>query len=216
MPRIALIHATPLSLPPVDEAFERLWPDAQRMHLLDDSLSRDRQRDGELTPAMVERFIRLARYARDTGAHGILFTCSAFGPAIDAAARDVAIPALKPNEALFAQALGRGSRLGLMVTFEPSLESLAGELRGMAAERGAALELRTVFVPEAMHDLAQGRAGEHHRKVAAAAATLADCDAVLLGQFSMSAARPLVQAAVACPVLTTPECAVRELKARLS
>ncbi|HWH72808.1 MAG TPA: aspartate/glutamate racemase family protein, partial [Methylibium sp.] len=183
-PRIALIHATALSMPPIDAAFERLWPQAQRMHLLDDSLSRDRARDGGLTPAMVSRFIDLASYAKRTGAEAILFTCSAFGPAIEAAAQAVAIPTLKPNEALFAQALERGRCLGLVVTFEPSLDSLAQELREMAARRGAAIELRTVFVPEAMQELALGRPDDHHRRIAEAAGAFGDCDAVLLGQFS--------------------------------
>lgn len=41
-PRIALIHTTPLALEPVRAAFERHWPAARRMNLLDDSLSADR------------------------------------------------------------------------------------------------------------------------------------------------------------------------------
>lgn len=214
--RIALIHATPLSMPPIDEAFERLWPQASRMHLLDDSLSRDRQREGELTARMVQRFVDLARYAKQTGADGILFTCSAFGPAIEAAAGAVGIPTLKPNEAMFEQALRAGPRIGLAVTFEPSLASLARELRDMAAARNIPLDLRTVFVPEAMQDLAQGRAGDHDRKIADAAAGLSACDAVLLGQFSMAAALPAVQARLQCPVLTSPACAVQALKDRLA
>lgn len=214
--RIALIHATALSMPPIDAAFDRLWPQASRMHLLDDSLSRDRQRDGALTPAMVQRFVDLAGYAHRTGADAILFTCSAFGPAIDAAAKSVAIPVLKPNEAMFEQALQAGRRIGLAVTFGPSLDSLSDEFRALAAARGASPDLRTLLVPEAMQDLAEGRAGDHHRKIAAACATFADCDAVMLGQFSMAAARADVAAVLRCPVLTSPDCAVQALKQRLA
>lgn len=218
--RIALIHATAVSMPPIDEAFDRLWPDAQRMHLLDGSLSLDRQRDGELTAAMVGRFVALATYAKGTGADAILFTCSAFGPAIEAAGAAVGIPTLKPNEAMFAQALNRKPnagplKIGLVVTFEPSLESLAGELRDLARVKGLEVNLRTVYVPEAMHDLAQGRAADHHRKIAEAASALADCDAVMLGQFSMATAQPLVQARLPCPVLTSPSCAVEAMKQAL-
>src|SRR6478735_10192287 len=83
-PRIALIHATPLAVAPIQSAFERLWPQARRMNLLDDSLSLDRAAAGSLTPAMTQRFVDLARYAQGTGCSGILFTCSAFGPAIEA------------------------------------------------------------------------------------------------------------------------------------
>ena len=81
MIRIALIHALAHSIPPINAAFERDWPQALRMNLLDDSLSADLAREGKgLDAAMHERFQRLAQYAVDTGAQGILFTCSAFGP----------------------------------------------------------------------------------------------------------------------------------------
>ena len=95
-PRIALIHALSHSVEPINAAFARDWPEAQRMNLLDDSLSADLAREGRgLDERMHERFARLAQYAVDTGAQGILFTCSAFSPCIEAVARTHAgIPVL--------------------------------------------------------------------------------------------------------------------------
>ncbi|MGE0226483.1 MAG: arylsulfatase, partial [Acetobacteraceae bacterium] len=69
--RIALIHALKHSIVPVEEAFQRLWPEARTVNLLDDSLSADLARDGRLTDAMTQRFLTLARYARGCGADGI-------------------------------------------------------------------------------------------------------------------------------------------------
>lgn len=219
-PRIALIHATALAVEPVRAAFERHWPQARRMNLLDDSLSVDRADAGRLTDAMVQRFVDLASYAQRTGCGGILFTCSAFGPAIEAAGHATGLPTLKPNEAMFEQALAvrpRGAtlQLGLLATFEASIASMAQELEAMARERGVAIRLRATFVPEAMDDLAAGRSADHHRKIAAAAGGLADCDAVMLAQFSMAAAAPEVQAQLPCPVLSSPDCAVLALQQRM-
>jgi hypothetical protein len=219
-PRIALIHATPLAVEPIRLAFERLWPQARRMNLLDDSLSVDRAEAGRLTDAMVERFVTLARYAQGTGASGILFTCSAFGPAIEVAARATGLPTLKPNQAMFDEALalarpGRALKLGLVATFQASIPSMADELQQLADARGIPLDLRSAFVPEAMDDLAAGRAADHHRKIAQGTAALADCDAVMLAQFSMAAAAPEVQAQLRCPVLSSPDCAVRSLMQRM-
>lgn len=216
-PRIALIHATPLAVAPINAAFARHWPQAQRMNLLDDSLSADRAEAGVLTDAMVQRFADLALYAQRTGCGGILFTCSAFGPAIEAAGRATGLPTLKPNEAMFDQALararpGRALKLGLVATFEASLPSMSAELQQLARERGIALDLRTAFVPEAMDDLAQGRPAEHHHKIAAKACELSNCNAVMLAQFSMAAAAPDVQAQLPCPVLSSPDCAVLALR----
>ena len=223
--RIALIHATALAMKPIDEAFMRLWPQARRMNLLDDSLSIDRARDGRLTEAMVQRFLDLALYARGAGCGGILFTCSAFGPAIEAAARASGVPTLKPNEAMFAQALGiaraaagqgRPARLGLLATFAASIDSMGEELEAMAASEGVAIELVSVFVAEAMDGLAQGRADDHHRRVAQAARQLGGCDVVMLAQFSMAAALPAVAAEIPCPVLSSPDCAVLALQQRMT
>lgn len=220
-PRIALIHATRLSMDPIDAALDRHWPQVRRMHLLDESLSEDRERDGELTDEMVDRFIHLAGYAKDNGADAILFTCSAFGPAIEAAARAVEIPTLKPNEAMFEEGLRqahgerRPVKLALVATFRPSLVSMSEEIEAMAQARDIALELRTFHVPGAMNDLAQGRVDEHHRKIAQVAAQAKDCDAVMLAQFSMAAAAPLVQAGLSAPVLTSPGCAVFALRQRM-
>ena len=126
-PRIALIHALKHSPPPIEAAFAAAWPQAQLMNLLDDSLSADLARDGALTPAMTQRFVQLGRYAAATGADAILFTCSAFGPCIEAVARDQKIPVLKPNEAMIEEATAAGGTVGLMATFAPTLASMPAE-----------------------------------------------------------------------------------------
>src|SRR5580658_3167672 len=111
--RIALIHALKHSIAPVESAFAKLWPAADLMNLVDDSLSADVARDGRITEAMTQRFLTLGRYAAGTGADAILFTCSAFGPCIEAVAREHApMPVLKPNEAMIEQAIGQGRKIG--------------------------------------------------------------------------------------------------------
>src|ERR1700720_2101440 len=126
--RIALIHALKHSIVPIETSFARLWPQASLMNLLDDSLSADLARDGRLTDAMTGRFLSLGRYAAGTGADAILFTCSAFGPCIEAVARERApMPVLKPNEAMIEQAAAQGRRIGLLATFAPTLASMPAE-----------------------------------------------------------------------------------------
>ena len=56
--RIALVHALKHSIVPIESSFAELWPEARLMNLLDDSLSADLARDGRLTDAMTERFLR--------------------------------------------------------------------------------------------------------------------------------------------------------------
>lgn len=215
MPRICLIHAVKVAISPVEAAFARLWPDATLMNLLDDSLSADRARDGTLTEAMTARFHMLAEYARGTGADGILFTCSAFGPAIESVARTLTIPVLKPNEAMFAEAFAAGARLGLLASFEPSIAPMREEFAAMAAARGSGATLVTACAPDAMPALNRGDGATHDRLLAEAAMSLKDCDAIMLAQFSTARAREAVAAATGRPVLTSPDSAVRAMRAAL-
>jgi Asp/Glu/hydantoin racemase len=212
MPRIALIHAVAVAMPPVHEAFRQLWPEAECVDILDTSLSRDRERDGELTKTMIGRFLLLAKYAEDNGAAGILFTCSAFGEAIEEAAAKAGIPVLKPNEAMFEAALATGKRLGMLATFQPSVAGMEEEFRAIAGQAKSRATLDSFCVPGAMKALQAGDGAEHDQLVAIAAPRFAERDAVLLAHFSTSRAAAAVQAAVRCPVLTAPGAAVTKLK----
>ena len=214
--RIALIHAVTVAIAPVEAAFRELWPEAECVNILDDSLSVDRERDGALTPAMTGRILALGAYARSTGAAGILFTCSAFGEAIETAAAGAPIPVLKPNEAMFDAALGAGRRIGMLATFEPSVASMEEEFRQAAAAQRASATIETYCVPGAMAALRAGDAATHNRLVAEAAPRFGDCDAVLLAHFSTSRAAAAASAALGRPVLTSPGSAVAKLKSLLT
>jgi aspartate/glutamate racemase len=205
--RIALIHAVRVAMQPVEDAFQRHWPQVERANLLDDSLSPDRERSAALTPEMSARIAALAQYALGTGASAILYTCSAFGEAIDGVKRASHVPVLKPNEAMFDQALRSGARIGMLATFPPSVAS-------MEAEFGR--PLTTICVPEAMAALRSGDGATHDRLLAQAAPRLGDCAAIMLAHFSTARARDAVSSAVRCPVLTAPDSAVLRLKSLVS
>jgi Asp/Glu/hydantoin racemase len=217
-PRIALIHATRLSMEPVTAAFNAGWPEARLMNVLDDTLTADLARAGRVDAVMMERFEALAKYVVETDADAILFTCSAFAPAIDRVAASRSIPVLKPNQAMFSEALDRalaGERtVGLVTTFAPASVSMREELLQEASRRGIELRLEETCVPEAMDALDKGDVARHDELICAAAVGMRPCDALMLGQFSMARAEPVVQAGVASPVLTSPRSAVIALRKR--
>ena len=208
--RIALIHALKHSIVPIEASFARLWPDPSLMNLVDDSLSADVARDGRLTSAMTDRFLILGRYAVSTGADAILFTCSAFGPCIEAVAREHApVPVLKPNQAMIEQAAARGRRIGLLSTFAPTLQS-------MPSEFPSTLQVVPKLAEGALAALDRGDRVEHDRLVAQASRDLRDCDLIALAQYSMAPAAALVAEASGRPVVTTPDSAVAKLKQLLA
>ncbi|HEX6705712.1 MAG TPA: aspartate/glutamate racemase family protein [Albitalea sp.] len=207
--RIGLIHALAHSVAPINEALARDWPEAQRMNLLDDSLSADLAAAGALDAPMHARFSRLARYAIDAGCDALLFTCSAFGPCIDAVKREHPDrPVLKPNEAMIDEATASGLRVGLVASFAPTL-------RSMPAEFPVAVEGE--WAEGALAALDAGHPELHDERIAEAALRLKARGAQLiaLAQFSMARAAGRVRERSGLPVLTTVDSAVRALRKRL-
>lgn len=218
MTRIAIIHALEESVIPARAALARNWPDAFAFDLLDTALAIDlADAGGKLDGGMMERFSTLARYAaasegRGGRVCGMLFTCSAFGPAIERVKAEIRVPVLRPNESAFREALRRGNRIALVVTFAPSGKSLETELRQMAEAAGQRVSIETLFVEHALEALKEGDAQGHDRLVAAAASKLGPQDAVILGQFSLArAADPVRAMGWGDRVITTPDAAIKEL-----
>ena len=208
--RIALIHALRHSPPPIEKAFKEMWPEPTLMNLLDMSLSADLAAEGKLTPKMTERFLTLSRYAVGTGAEAILFTCSAFGPCIEAVAAEFApMPVLKPNEAMIEEATAHHTRIGL-------LSSFPGTLASMPAEFPAHVQLTPMLAEGALAALDAGDVAEHDRLVVEAAKRFGpEVEAIALAQFSLAHCADAVAEATGKPVFTTPGSAVRKLKAML-
>jgi hypothetical protein len=208
--RITLIHALKHSIAPIEASFARLRPDARLMNLLDDSLSADLARDGQLTDALTGRFLSLGRYATSTGADAILFTCSAFGLCIDAVAREQApMPGLKPNEAMIDQAAARGRKIGLLSAFVPTLAS-------MSSEFPRSIEILPKLATGALEALNRGDRAEHDRLVAESSQELRGFDLIALAQYSMAPAAVLVAEVSGLLVLTTPDSSVLKLKELLA
>jgi Asp/Glu/hydantoin racemase len=208
--RIVLFHATPVAMDPVKAAMAALWPEAESVNLLDESLTLDR--GPELSEELIERFVDLGRYAQRSGADGILITCSAFGPAIDRMQDELSLPILRPNEAMFREAIAAGDRIGMLATFAPAVGTMEEEFRQFAAEAGSSATLDTFVVPDAIDLLRTGDEDAHSRLVAEAAPRFAGHDAIMLAHFSTSRAAASVRAVVDVPVLAAPEAAVTRMK----
>lgn len=211
-PRIALIHATAVAVDPITSAFAEFWPDAETVNILEDSLSVDRAKSANLSSEMMGRISALGHYALNIGCDGVLFTCSAFGPAIEEFAKQSAAPVLKPNEAMFEAALATGNRTGMIYTFEASRDSMEQEFRAAAQRLNPQATITSTMASGAMDALRGGDDSTHNALVAEAVDELGDVDAIILAQFSTSRAADTVRARTDVPVLTSPDAAVQKMK----
>ena len=213
--RIVLIHAVTIAIDPIQDAFAERWPEAEVVNILDDSLGKDRAKEADLSSEMADRIQALADYALRLQGKGVLFTCSAFGSAIDRAASTAPIPVLKPNEAMYRQALEIGGRIGMLGSFEPAMAGMEAEFHEMAAEFQRPSDLAIHCIPEAKTALTAGDAETHNRLIAEGVAALRDADVIMLAHFSTARALEDVKKCTNKPVLTSPISAVERLRNKL-
>ncbi|MBD9569855.1 aspartate/glutamate racemase family protein [Ensifer adhaerens] len=211
-PRITLVHATPIAMEPIKFAFATAWPDANLVNLLEDSLSPDRAASADITEVLTARIEALTQYARQIGSAAVLFTCSAFGRAIEQAAATVDIPVLKPNEAMFEAAIRKGGRTAMLYTFPPARDGMEAEFLEEAERIDPTATMESFLVHGAIEAVRAGDVETHNRLVAEAAAGLRGFDSIVLAHFSTARAVPEVRAVTDIPVLSSPDAAIDKLK----
>ena len=207
--RIGLVHATPLAVEPALVAFRELWPEAQPVNLVDESLQSDAANTNYDGPSFTERILMLAEYQVANGAEALLFTCSAFSDAIKAAGRALDVPVLRPDEAAIERALGLGQPVRVLCTFAPTLrvvQKLVAEFR-----EDSALPVAFELVEGALEAIHGGNGTRHDTLIAEAAARSSE-PVLVLGQYSMARAAGLVKKTAGRPAITGPGHAVRMLR----
>ena len=214
-PNIVLLSVHKDAMEAAVRAFESDWPEARISNLMDDGLFAWVRSTGGVVPEMYDVFRTLARYMVGRGADGILYTCSAFRECIDACITEFDVPQLKPNDAMIEQALDAGSRIAVVATVGPTIQSISAEFAEMAAARGQKIELVPYVVEGAFDALAGGDAAKHDALVAARARAIKGCDVMVLAQFTLSRAVPAVAAVSNIPIFNSPGAAVAKMRAML-
>lgn len=213
--RVFLVHPNAAALAPMADAARRLWPEAAVFNVLEEALYAELDAFGTITAHLVERLTLLFRYCAAARADGIIFTGSTFGPAVEAARRQIAVPVLKSDEAMTEDAVRRGGRIAVLGTARRSLAVIAGNLEAEAGRTGRAVTIARHFVPEAQAALQGGDRARHDRLVAAAAAGVRDCEVLVIGQMSMVPAAAKMAQVAGRRILTAPEAAIVKLRSLL-
>jgi hypothetical protein len=204
MAEVGLIHATPLAIPPVRDAFARLWPEARLINLLDEGLLAVLEADGSIGPRATDHMLRVVGLVRDSGVGVIQLTCSAYSPLVPTLRQVAPVPVLAIDDVLVEAAVERGRRIGLIST-----QPLTARALQAAADRaGREIELESIVYREAFEALGRGDGAEHDRRLGEKIRAYADRDVIVLGQASMARVLPTLPPDLAARTLTSPTLAV--------
>lgn len=205
VPRIALVGSVAAAAPPAERAFAEHFPAAQTWNILDDRLISDALEAGEVTAELSDRMSALIDYAVGHGADGVLLTCSMYSTVAHAVAPSAGIPVLGSDDAAFADAAAAGfTRIALVASLPVPLADARARLDAFLSERDVDVEIVDVLAPEAVAPAAAADAGALARALYDAVRSIAELDAVLLAQYSISLGADPLAELLGVPVLSGP------------
>jgi len=211
--RVFLVHPTPLAMAPIDEAFKTLWPQAQTINVLDESLYNDIPQDGTLAPAIYDRVTSLLRHCELSGADGNLFSGSTFGPAVDKARIGMRVPVLRAEEAMMEQAVTLGDRILLVCTAKRAMPVVRSTLDAAVKRSSVTRQITELWVEGARDAITSGDETTHDKLIAEQVMAAGDFDVIIFGQISMVPSRTPLPPDIARRIVTGPEATVARMRA---
>lgn len=213
--RVSFIHTSPAVLEPLLRFYRSRAPDLEIINVLDDGILYFFEQDSNAA----ER--RLSDLISQVGTYYnpklVVLTCSAVPRRMLASLRSQAeMPVLKIDEPMARLAVNSGSKIGVLVTFAPALETATQLLIEEGKAKGLKLDLMGKVVPDAYPALLGGDVETHDRLLLEAIQEMetANADAVVLAQVSMARVLPKLQGRSSRPIFSSLETsleAVREI-----
>ncbi len=217
MPHLALLHTGEAHVGAFADLFEEILPEAMLSHLVREDLLLRAQLTGEVTPDIAAETAESLQELAGQGARLVLCTCSTLGPAVEAAAAEIAVPVLRVDRPLAEAAVAAGGRLLVVAALETTLAPTQALLKDAASRAGREVDLEVLSLPEAWEAFQSGDREGYLRQIAEAVRDAVEdtgarngtggFDAVVLAQASMAGAAEQL-ADLGTPVLASPRFAV--------
>jgi len=188
-------------------------PDCRVISIIEDALIQDVIRAGRVTPEITRRLVRYYLAAEDTGADLIFNTCSSIGDVAIMARNLVTIPLVKIDDAMAAEAVRIGMRVGVLATLQTTLAPTVRLVRAQAEKAGRTVSVVEGLAKGAFEALVARQAEKHDELVASAAERVAgQADVIVLAQGSMARMEEALAKRTGKPVLSSPRRGVLEVK----
>lgn len=212
--RLVLVHTVSPLLDVFNKLGAELLPGVQLMHILDEPLLERVRRRGHLASEDSARLKTHVAVAEGAGANAVLVTCSTVSPCVDDVHPEANIPVMKIDEAMIAEAVARGTKIGVVATNVTTLEPTRQLLEAQADDAAKVIEVKSVLVENALAALLSGDGNAHDKLVKEAVIELAhQVDVVVLAQASMARVLSVISDAERpVPILSSPHLALEQAR----
>lgn len=172
---------------PFTKPFEEANEDIKVYNIMDDSLLSDTREQNGMTPVIASRMLHYAKAAEESGADGILVTCTSVNQATKYIRPLFHIPILNIEEPVAEMAVKYGKKIGILATLPTSPAAIGQTIMEKAAQRGKEVELVPMVAEGAFDVLCAGNRIRHDEMVCEALYELAkQVDVIAFAQISMS------------------------------
>jgi Asp/Glu/hydantoin racemase len=200
----------------IKQLIVELVPGCRVISIIEDAMIQDVIQAGQVTPEIARRLVRYYLAAQDTGADLIFNTCSSIGDVAIMARRLVSIPIVKIDDAMAAEAVRIGTRIGVLATLPTTLAPTVRLVQAQAEKAGRTVSVVEGLAKGAYEALVAKQPEEHDAMVTAAAEHVASqADVIVLAQGSMARMEAALAQRTGKPVLSSPQRGVLEVKAIL-
>ena len=216
MNTVAAIFTAQSIVESTKQLFAELVPGCRVISIIEDALIQDVIRAGQVTPEIARRLVRYYLAAQDTGADLIFNTCSSIGDVAIMARSLVAIPLVKIDDAMAAEAVRTGARVSVLATLQTTLAPTVRLVKAQAAAAGRSVSVVEGLAQGAFEALMAKQQEKHDELVTAAAEQVAkQADVIVLAQGSMARMEAALAQRTGKPVLSSPRRGVLEVKETL-
>ncbi len=216
MKKAAIFHTSTGTLALMQSLTKAIMPDAEIMHIVEDSMIKDVMKHGGPTPAINARIAAYIECAALAGCSIFMTACSSIGGSVESCQFLSPIPLMRIDEAMTAEAIDSSKKLAVLATVETTLKPTLDFITRKAAASGKPVDVQAHLMADAFTAFLAGDLDTHDALVAAGVRQAIEkkCDSIILAQASM--ARVLEKMGkLPIPVLTSPERGICDLKVRL-
>jgi Asp/Glu/hydantoin racemase len=215
---VTFVHTSPAAIPPLMRYYGEAAPELEVTNQLDDGILRmlaahDLGRTKQRLAEMLKVAVQVYR------AELVMVTCSSLpGSLVAELEQSAQVPVFKIDEPMVLDAVLGSSRLGVVITFRPTIEPTTNLLRQAAASRGKSIELVASITPEAYDALLSGNTERHDDLLLDAITSLAaqGVDGIILAQVSMTRLLPKLQGMVNVPIYSSLTSSLAAIRKRLA
>ena len=122
--KVAIVHTSFAVLDLINNLFDELLPDVERVHVIEHSILKDILEAGNLTPDLMHRMLGYFFQAEATHADVVFSVCSTVGDVADVARKILTIPIVKIDEAMVTVQWPERRRITAMARVEKCLVRL--------------------------------------------------------------------------------------------